>query len=114
MRRLLLLTATACIAGFLLASCNNSFSPIDGSDSTTEQLIGPTWQLIALQSSEGERKALNPEEVYMLSFGADGKLSGRADCNSYFGGFNAKDGGNLSVDSLGTTDVYCGEGSHYE
>lgn len=51
------------------------------------------------------------DEAYTLQVKENGTLEGKADCNTYGGIYAAEDGGSVSVDSLGTTQIYCGEAS---
>lgn len=111
-----------CLAGVLFPSCDAS-SPlelpvVEDSNSTPADLIGPTWRLTALQTRKGIRYSPDQlvgrhdgDEAYTLQVKENGTLEGKADCNTYGGIYAAEDGGGVSVDSLGTTQIYCGEAS---
>lgn len=106
----------------LFPACDSS-SPLqppglDGSDSTPGELMGPTWHLTSLQTPAGTQYSPDQltgrhdgNEAYTLQFKEGKTLGGTADCNSYGGDYAAEDGGVISVDSLGTTLVGCGEDS---
>jgi heat shock protein HslJ len=70
-------------------------------------LSGRTWTLAAL-GAPGAEKLLLAGTTVTVTFGADGKLSGSAGCNSFGGGYTA-DGKNLAVGALASTKKYCGD-----
>ena len=56
------------------------------------------------------RLADDVPDTAVISLGfADGQVSGRSACNSYFGGYTADDDGALSFDALGGTEMACEE-----
>lgn len=72
---------------------------------TDTTLVGTSWSLAsidgeAIQEEEGA-------EVYTLTFGPEGGLSGSADCNQFFGPYTLSDEGELTVEHLGSTKVMC-------
>ena len=66
-------------------------------------LVGPTWRLTALNGSP----ALDDVRVTAV-FGDDGRVTGSAGCNRYFGGARA-DGAQITVGVLASTRMHCGD-----
>ena len=67
-----------------------------------EELAGTGWVL----QGAGGRDA-SQEGRTTLVFGKENKLSGRAACNGYFGGFELEKG-SFSVGPIGATKMFCG------
>src|SRR3954462_1970903 len=76
-------------------------------------LAGTSWQLVRFQGSDG--RVLTPEirSNYTISFGTDGRVSARIDCNRGSGTWTSS-GGNLTFGPLATTRAYCSRGSLYD
>lgn len=81
-----------------------SKEPVSGS--TSAQLEGPEWSLQLYLNAEGELVEPLPG-TYTSAIFMDGQVNGNAGCNSYFGGFEA-DGSSLSISSLASTEMFCG------
>ncbi len=101
---LLLLSAT------LLPACDSLEPRVRGA---SKDLEGTTWQLVVFQDPAGSKRAFRDSEVYTLSFDADARFGGRADCNRYGGTYEAGDG-TLKILDLFTTEALCPPGSHGE
>ncbi len=71
-------------------------------------LAGTTWLLESIGPSGSLRPALAATEV-TLTFSDDGRISGNAGCNSYFGQYVSDSTGMLSVTGLGSTKMFCHE-----
>jgi heat shock protein HslJ len=93
-------------------SCNSSTSSINPENSKAINLLGHKWELYSFRSENGSIINLNPDETYEIVFAQNDTLSGIADCNSYHCEFTAKDGGNIKIDLIHMTEIYCGEESH--
>ena len=74
----------------------------------TSSLAGTTWLLESIGPSGNLRPALAAVEV-TLTFSDDGRVSGNASCNSYFGQYVSDTDGALSISGLGSTKMYCHE-----
>jgi para-nitrobenzyl esterase len=74
----------------LLASACASVAP-------PQSLAGTSWQLVRFQGGDG--KVLTPDEraKYTLSFGADGRVAARLDCNRGTGGWKSPEKGRLEL-----------------
>ncbi len=63
---------------------------------STGALVGPAWRLVEIESASGV--VVSPGDApYTIAFGADGRYSGRADCNRYGGSFEAEADGALRL-----------------
>jgi heat shock protein HslJ len=63
------------------------------------------WELIRYISAQGQLADILAETQVTLEF-ADGKLSGSAGCNSFFGDY-ASDASSLTIGSIGYTEMFC-------
>jgi para-nitrobenzyl esterase len=74
-------------------------------------LEGTTWQLVRFQG--GDDRVLAPDEraKYTLSFGADGTLVARIDCNRGRGGWKSPEKGRLELGAMAMTRAMCPPGS---
>lgn len=86
------------VAFILLAGCSSTVPP--------EDLTRSPWLLVSYLDEEKGPSAVPPGSQVTLSFGADGKISGNAGCNDYFGTYRV-DGGLLSIEGLVSTEKYC-------
>ncbi len=68
-------------------------------------LAGPTWRLVAFGESANEAPEIKDSEVTAV-FSEDGRFSGSAGCNRYFGAYEAE-GGRLSFSQTGLTRRAC-------
>ena len=79
----------------------------------TAELAGSTWRLASFQSSDDGIAALRSSDPqrYTLSFGNDGRLAAKLDCNRGTGPWQAEagdaKGGSLRLGPLGTTRAMC-------
>lgn len=78
-----------------------------GSDAGTGgSLVGKSYLSLTV-TEDGEAKALVPDTRIRLDFRDDGVLSANAGCN-WQGGYISTDGGKLSIDGIGGTEMSCG------
>ncbi len=100
-------------------SCDNSDAtgptqtadPVDGSNSTVDDLVGPTWQIDSFVSSEGEPIEIEAKDKYLVEFTRkdSSNFSASTSCNDFWGEHQAKDGGELEISISSTTLVGCPE-----
>lgn len=90
---ILCLLILACTAGCLAPS------------SPPAELTGPTWRLASYYNGS-ELADAGPLPIITLKFGEDGRISGNAGCNEYFGDYRLE-GGLMSFRALGATEKYC-------
>lgn len=68
---------------------------------------GQWWQLEAVN---GSAYPFVEEANYTISFGGDGRLAGKGDCNRFFGTYTyalVKGGGKVKISPLGSTRMMC-------
>lgn len=104
MRRVSLL-ALAVLA--LQACANDGAGGSDDAGTDPDALVGVVWRLDDPSIAALAGGVPDPAAV-SLEF-ADGRVSGRSACNSYFGDYTADDDGSLSVGALGGTEMACEE-----
>jgi len=94
------------IAALLLAGCARLASP--------QTLGGTSWQLVSFRGGDGT--VLNPDDPskYMLSFGADGRLSARIDCNRGTAAWTSSEAGRLELGPMALTRAMCPPGSLHD
>ena len=79
-------------------ACNSSTSSINPENSKVKDLFGQKWALYSFRSEDGNKINLNPNETYNIVFTQNDTLNGKADCNTYFSEYNAKDGGEIKIE----------------
>ena len=79
-----------------------------------QTLDGTSWQLVRFQG--GDDKVLVPDDrsKYTLSFGADGRLSARIDCNRGSGSWKSPVKGRLELGAMAVTRAMCPPGSLHD
>ena len=98
----------------LLLSCDNSTSSINPENSKVNNLVEVKWELSLFKAEDGTTITLNANESYNILFAYNDTLSGKADCNTYFSKFSAKDGGEIAIDLIHSTEVGCKETSNID
>lgn len=90
---------------FTLAVSGCTDSPTAPTDIT-----GTAWSLVSLQQSGASPIVVDAPSRYTVSFGDDGRVSVKSDCNSC-GGTYTLTGSALAVQPLACTKVACPNGS---
>jgi uncharacterized protein/heat shock protein HslJ len=77
------------------------------------RLAGTSWQLVRIQSMAHRTLVLRAgqREKYTLTFGSDGRIALRADCNRAQGTWMSAGGNQLSLGALTATRAACAPGS---
>lgn len=96
------------IVALLAAAGCAAVPPGEPGTPTHPPLAGTSWRLQSLGATGALRPALSAVEV-TLHFSDDGRVSGGAGCNSYFGQYASTTDGALSVSALGSTKMFCNE-----
>lgn len=73
--------------------------------SPPEELTSHSWRLVSYDTGT-ELADVGPLTIITLKFGEDGRISGNAGCNDYFGDY-LMEGGLISVRALRSTEKYC-------
>lgn len=87
-----------------LGGCHYYTETIPEKD-TDDPLFG-IWHLVAMQRAGAAEERVSAQPPYALEFATSSRLAGRADCNRYFGGYEA-DKGRIKVLAVGATQVAC-------
>jgi heat shock protein HslJ len=82
---------------------------VDPALATGDQLAGTSWQWLYTQTPVEKVAAPDPKN-YVLTFGTDGRIAGKADCNRVMGSYQAT-ARELTFGGLGTTRMACPPGS---
>ena len=70
-------------------------------------IIGEPWRLVAIRRPGAAAEAVGSDPEYTVRFGADGRYSGRAQCNSFTGGYARTAPGELTIRAGAATLVAC-------
>jgi len=70
-----------------------------------EPLVGTTWTLDSLYTADAVSSVLAGTNITAV-FGEDGRVSGSAGCNNYFGSYTVTDS-SLLISSVGSTKMNC-------
>ena len=76
---------------------------------TGDRLAGTSWRWLYTQTPT-EKLAAPDSKSYVISFGADGRIAGKADCNRMMGSYQATDK-QLTFGGMATTRMACPPGS---
>jgi len=85
-----------------------AYSRIPPGQLTPAPLTGTTWYLNSFVDAKGNIWTPGPMFPISLQLADDGKLNGNAGCNNYFGSYTLS-GSTISIGTLGTTVMFCGE-----
>jgi para-nitrobenzyl esterase len=105
--------AAACF--LTLAACHTAQHTAP--DAKPVGLAGTSWRLVALQSSDDATGVVHPDDPakYELSFGADGRVAARLDCNrgsaAYSLATTDKEKGAINIGPMVMTRAMCPPGS---
>ena len=70
-------------------------------------LVGPTWRLVEMTLPDGTVLRPEADDDLTLTFDADGRVSGRADCNRFGGSYTLGADGRLRLDQVVSTLMAC-------
>ena len=97
----------------LLISALVTFAGAQGS-STGNSLSGTAWQLVKFQGPDERTFAPDDKSKYTISFGTDGRVRIRVDCNRGSSTWKATAKGELLFGSWSRTSAKCGPGSLHD
>jgi putative lipoprotein len=78
-----------------------------GAPSPVDDVLFGAWLLVTFQEASGLEEAVADGQRYTIEFTPDGRFSGQADCNRYFGGYMRPAPGRLEMSDVGTTLAAC-------
>lgn len=70
-------------------------------------LVGPTWRLLEIGMPDGGAETPEAAETNTITFAPDGRISGQADCNRFFGSYTVEGESGLSFSRIGSTLAAC-------
>ena len=70
-------------------------------------ITGQSWRLVAIRRPGSAEEPVTTDPAYTVEFGADGRYSGRAHCNSFTGGYERPAPGALQIRAGAATLVAC-------
>ena len=91
----------------LQAGCSDDLGLSD--DTQAVELISTKWVLRSIDVPDSQDIEVDTNKSFSIQFFEDLHLSGINDCNDYFGVYKISDNSSLSLDSLISTAVGCGE-----
>lgn len=98
------------LAGLALGACQpKSESTASSGPPSSGGLAGTSWRLVEIQSMDDAQGKSRPDDPakYTLSFGADGRLAARLDCNRGNGPWQSESAGSLRIGPLAVTRALC-------
>ena len=76
-------------------------------------LTGVEWRLQAFELADNTQIAIDDPSRFTATFGEDGGLGARADCNACNGSYELT-GNAMDVGLMACTLAYCGDASHHD
>ena len=94
---------------------------VSGTGSATAQnsnggnpLTGTSWQLVKFQAPDETTHAPDDKSKYTITFGSNGRVSARVDCNRASSTWKVNAKGELQFGSWSRTSAKCGPGSLHD
>lgn len=82
--------------------------PAQSADIASDGTItGERWRLVAIRRPRAAEEPVDPDPKYTVQFGADGRYSGQAHCNSFTGGYERAAPGELTIRAGAATLAAC-------
>ena len=85
-----------------------------GQKSGTSELSGTEWQLVKLNTPDESSHAPNDKSKYTITFGRNGRVTARVDCNRASSTWKSPKQGQLQFGSWSRTSTKCGAGSLHD
>ena len=95
------------LAAIVSSGCSSPQNDTSDGNTSDTSLIGPTWQLAAFGSDEGEQPVTQDTEI-TAEFSDEGRIAGSAGCNRYFGSYEQSEDA-LTISQVGSTRMACPE-----
>ena len=110
--RLRVMLAFASVA---IASAAQSSAPTAAQNSNGgNPLTGTSWQLVKFQAPDETTHAPDDRSKYTVTFGSNGRVSARVDCNRASSTWKVNAKGELQFGSWSRTSAKCGPGSLHD
>ena len=78
------------------------------------ELAGTSWQLIKLNAPDESTHVPNDKSKYTITFGRNGRVTARVDCNRASSTWKSPRAGELQFGSWSRTSAKCGPGSLHD
>jgi len=98
---------TACRLAIALMALSCTLNGQTPSGTAPASLAGTSWQLVRFQGGDGAVVTPDDGSKYTLTFGADGALAARIDCNRGRGTWKSANPGQLALGPLALTRAMC-------
>jgi para-nitrobenzyl esterase len=98
----------------LLAVTITSIITSGQKSSRTSELNGTSWQLVKLQAADETTHVPDNKSKYTITFGRNGRVSARVDCNRASSTWKSNRPGELQFGSWSRTSAKCGPGSLHD
>ena len=85
-----------------------------GQKSGTSELSGTVWQLVKLNTPDESSHVPDDKSKYTITFGRNGRVTARVDCNRASSTWRANTKGELQFGSWSRTSAKCGPGSLHD
>ena len=80
----------------------------------SSELAGTSWQLVKFQAPDETTYAPDDKSKYTITFGRNGRVTARVDCNRASSSWKSTRAGELQFGSWSRTSVKCGPGSLHD
>ena len=77
-------------------------------------LSGTSWQLVKFQAPDESTHTVDDKSKYTITFGANGRVTARVDCNRASSTWKVNGKGELQFGSWSRTSAKCGPGSLHD
>lgn len=77
-------------------------------------LVGTSWQLVKFQGPDERMHTPDDKSKYTVSFGSNGRITARVDCNRASSSWKVNAKGELEFGSWSRTSTKCGQGSLHD
>src|SRR5262245_38499302 len=77
-------------------------------------LTGTSWQLVKFQAPDEQTYVVGDKSKYTITFGSNGRVTARVDCNRASSTWKATANGELQFGSWSRTSAKCGAGSLHD
>lgn len=98
----------------LVATCLTVIAVRAQKSSSTSALSGTSWQLVKFQGPDERTFSPDDKSKYTITFGSNGRVTIRVDCNRGSSTWKATAKGELQFGSWSRTTAKCGAGSLHD
>lgn len=96
------------------ATVATELTPASAQDPKRTELAGTSWKLVKLQTGDEETHVPDDGSKYTITFGTDGRVNTRVDCNRASSTWKTPRAGELQFGSWSRGSAKCGPGSLHD